>query len=238
MTKNSNIKCNKVLFFGRDGCKHSEEVLNRLKDSGFDVTHIVSKQRGEELPVDALTWEGNYIICFRSLFILPKELLERASITAINFHPGPPEYPGSGCINFALLDGVTTYGVTAHEMNEKVDNGEIFAVERFEVEKKDSLMNVLSKTHEALFSLAIKFVDLIAVHGEKFHLMLPQNSKSEFWRGEARKISELDALQIINPSINKEELENAIRAIHSPSFPLLLELHGYKFALLGADEAK
>ena len=102
-------------------------------------------------------------------------------------------------VKLPYTDGVTTYGVTAHEMNEKVDNGEIFAVERFEVEKKDSLMNVLSKTHEALFSLAIKFVDLIAVHGRKISSHATQNSKSEFWHDEARKISELDALQTINP---------------------------------------
>ena len=88
--------------------------------------------------------EGEYIVCFRSLFVLPKRLIDSASIAAINFHPAPPEYPGSGCINFALYDEVSGYGVTAHFMNELVDNGKIIEVRRFPVAPYDNLPTVLS----------------------------------------------------------------------------------------------
>ena len=44
---------------------------------------------------------------------------------AINFHPGPPEFRGIGCANFALLKNSKYYGSTAHVMEAKVDSGPI-----------------------------------------------------------------------------------------------------------------
>ena len=31
-------------------------------------------------------------------------LIKRCKIAAINFHPGPPQYRGIGCINYALFE--------------------------------------------------------------------------------------------------------------------------------------
>ena len=102
----------RILFFGRAKCTATEDLLNKLVRYGFDVTFIKSWKRGQTLQEDIYWWEGEYIVCFRSLFVLPKRLIDKASIAAINFHPAPPEYPGSGCINFALYDEVNEYGVT------------------------------------------------------------------------------------------------------------------------------
>ncbi len=66
-----------------------------------------------------------YIISFVSPWIIPENLLNSAQKAAINFHPGPPDYPGTGCYNFALYEGTKKYGVTAHHMEKKVDTGNI-----------------------------------------------------------------------------------------------------------------
>jgi methionyl-tRNA formyltransferase len=71
------------------------------------------------LPENIEWWRDDYIFCFRGYFLLPKSLLDRASVAAINFHPAPAKYPGSGCLNWALYDNANTYGTTAHLMNEK-----------------------------------------------------------------------------------------------------------------------
>ena len=73
-------------------------------------------------------------LSFQNYFIIPRSLLLRSSL-AINFHPGPPDYPGSGMINWALYDQCESFGVTAHLMNEKVDNGKILKVKRFKISK-------------------------------------------------------------------------------------------------------
>lgn len=231
MMQNSKGEGARVLFFGRNKCDYSQALLSKLKIYGFDVTYIKSKGRGENLPEDIMWWEGEYIICFRSLFILPNTLIKKAKVAAINFHPAPPEYPGSGCVNFALYDGVDEYGVTAHIMNEKVDNGEIIEVRRFPVNKLDNLRTVLSRTQSDLFHLCSDFINSLAVKGKTAIQEKKNLSKNEHWKGNARLMSELEALQNINPNVSKEELQKIIRATYIEGFPPKIEIHGYSFYL-------
>lgn len=221
----------RVLFFGREDCAATLNVLGRLKRYGFDVTYVVSTRRGEKLPEGLAEWEGDYIICFRSLFILPGHLLDRAAIAAINFHPAPPEYPGSGCINFALYDGVDSYGVTAHLMNEKVDNGRILEVRRFPVHECDTLPDVLSRTHSELENLCIDFVaELAAAGGSRLESKLAA-CENVHWRGQARRMKDLEELQLVNPDIDRTELDRIVRATYVEAFPPKISLHGYDFYL-------
>ncbi len=96
--------CSEILFFGRAQCEATLKALNFLTRMGFNVSSVFSNYRGEALPEDMSWWTGDYIFCFRSMFILPKSLINKAKIAAINFHPGSPEYPGSGCLNYALYE--------------------------------------------------------------------------------------------------------------------------------------
>jgi sugar O-acyltransferase (sialic acid O-acetyltransferase NeuD family) len=227
----------KVLFFGRNDCEASEKILNQMYQNGFNVTYIMSEHRNQQLPEGILEWEGDYIICFRSLFILRDKLLKKAKIAAINFHPGPPEYPGSGCTNFALYDEVNTFGVTAHLMNAKVYNGKILEVRNFSVDESDTLPDLLERTHRELYILCSKFINAINNEGEAFLNLLASKCEDINWVGEARLIKELEMLQNINLSINKAELERIIRATNIAGFPPNIMFHGYKF-YLNLDETK
>ena len=221
----------RILFFGRSKCEASEKIFSQMHRNGFDVTYVKSKHRGERLPEDIQRWDGDYIFCFRSLFILPDSLLKKARIAAINFHPAPPEYPGSGCINFALYDEVDIYGVTAHLMNEKVDNGKILEVRRFPVHKHDNLPSVLERTHSELYHLCSDFVTALATVGESYVPVKVAECEGVSWGGEARLLKELEKLQTIDIGIEKSELERIIRATHIEGFPPKVMLHGYKFYL-------
>jgi|AntAceMinimDraft_12_1070368.scaffolds.fasta_scaffold92681_2 methionyl-tRNA formyltransferase len=221
----------RVLFFGRAKCSATEDLLKKLVRYDFDVTVIKSRNRGEKLPEDIYWWEGEYIVCFRSLFVLPKRLIDKASIAAINFHPAPPEYPGSGCVNFALYDEVNDYGVTAHVMNELVDNGRILEVRRFPVTPHDNLATVLSKTHSELFNLCSDFISGLYSNGENFLKEKMEVSETEVWRGKARLLKELDELQRIDTTVSEEELKRIIRATYIEGYPPKIELHGYSFRL-------
>jgi len=228
---NSSNSNKRILFFGRDKCNATQKLLNDLITYEFDVTYIKSSRRGENLSDDILLWEGEYIICFRSLFILPKILIEKANIAAINFHPGPPEYPGSGCINFALYDEVSQYGVTAHIMNELVDNGQILEVRNFPVTSSDNLSSVLARTHSELLNLCADFISGIYSQGEIFIKDKITKSETKEWNGKARHSRELDALQRISVDISEKELKRIIRATYIKEYPPKIELHGFKFIL-------
>ncbi len=230
-TKKTRIKKLKVLFFGRKACKKSIKIAKKLEDYNFDVTYFKSEKRKERLPNYVLSWKGDYIICFRSLSVLPKSLLKKALIAAVNFHPGPPEYPGSGCINFALYDEVNEYGVTAHIMNSKVDNGDILEVKRFKINMNTNLKEALSKTHDELFKLCDNFIRSLSLKGKKLIIEKKKLFKNEKWRGAAKKIKDLDNLQSVDTMISKKEIKRIIRATYTEKHPPKIELHGYKFYL-------
>ena len=81
-------------------------ILQTMKSYRYEITYKISKFISERISEKILNWKSDYILSYRSLFILPKELIENAKYAAINFHPAPPEYTGSGCINFALYEEV------------------------------------------------------------------------------------------------------------------------------------
>ena len=227
----SSIQGIKVLFLGRVNCKYSRVLFSELSQFGFEVTYFESKRRAEKLPSELLSWNGDYILCFRSLFILPKALIDRAVCAAINFHPGPPEYPGSGCINFALYDRVSEYGVTAHLMNENIDNGEILHVRTFPVAMQDDLPTLLAKTQLELFTLCSDFIRFIAIQGVDVINEKKNLSNGLVWKSGARLMRELEALKNIDINVSKDELERIIRATYIDNFPPRIEIHGYRFYL-------
>lgn len=157
-----------ALFFGKRDCTYSEQAHALLKQLGFEVTAIWSKSRMERLPENIHAWHGDYIFCFRSYFILPLSLIHKAVIAAINFHPGPPEYPGSGCLNWALYDNAKQYGVTAHLMTEKIDNGAIVECRRFPILPKDDVGSLLAKAHRETYVMLADIVTGLAEEGESF----------------------------------------------------------------------
>ena len=67
---------------------------------------------------------------FLKSLVLPKRLIEKANIAAINFHQGRQNIQ-EWMHKLHLYDEVSEYGVTAHLMNELVDNGKI-EVRRFQ----------------------------------------------------------------------------------------------------------
>jgi len=221
----------KVLFFGRENCKSSSTILKKLNDKKFQVTYFESKKRGERLKNDILDWNGEFILCFRSFIKLPISLIKKAKIAAINFHPAPPEYPGSGCINFALYDNAKTYGVTAHLMNEQIDNGIILDVKKFPINLNDNVQSLLERTHKELLEMCLNFIEGISLNPEKFLNEKKLYSKDYKWNGEARKINDLEKLKKISLPISRDDLEKIIRATYINNYPPYIELYGYKFYL-------
>lgn len=61
-------------------------------------------------------------------------LFPAARCGVVNFHPAPlPEYKGCGGYNFAILDGLSQWGTTAHYVDSGIDTGSIIDVRRFPI---------------------------------------------------------------------------------------------------------
>ena len=134
------LKMSKVLFIGFEDCQYSQAACSFLDVCGFDVTCFwASRQRKTLIPHDILNWSGDYIFHLKSYCVLPKELIDSAKYFALNFHPSPPKYPGSGGINWGLYNGDEVTGVTVHFMNEKIDNGDIIDFYEIPIFKNDNI---------------------------------------------------------------------------------------------------
>ena len=108
----------RALLIGFEDCEYCQKANNFLEVCGFEVDWLKSsKNRKEKLPSEYADWKGDYIFHMKSYYILPKSLINNASIAAINFHPGAPKYPGSGCVNRALYNNEETTGITIHFLN-------------------------------------------------------------------------------------------------------------------------
>ena len=231
-------KTSSVLLLGRADCEATDKVLNLLKTLKCDITFIRSITRGENLPDSIKNWHGDFIFSFRSLFILPKHLLNNARVAAINFHPAPVEYPGSGCVNFALYDDAKEYGVTAHIMTEKIDGGPILDCKRFAIYPEDTVKTLLERTHLKLQDLFFEVAPRLIKGGESQLTEMLSKCSQEKWRGSARMIKELDELRTIPTNINAAELKRIIRATYTDKFPPIIQLHGYEFILKISNKVK
>ena len=222
---------NRVLFFGRKGCSYTDKALAHLRCLGAGIEYVESERRGQNLPENIERWEGEYIFCFRSFFIIPRKLLDRVAIAAINFHPAPPEYPGSGCLNFALYDETRLYGVTAHLMNDEIDSGKIVECRRFPIFDHDDVNTLLRRTHHEMLDLFFGITSGLLLEESRFLEEKLTASEAEKWNGPPRRMSELEELRTIEVGVSKEEIEKIIRATHTDAFPTRLRLHGYDFHL-------
>jgi methionyl-tRNA formyltransferase len=218
-------KCS-VLFLGKKSDEHVDKALQLCRMTFTDVTACVGNW-GDPLPEDIEGWKGDYIISYLSRWLLPEYLLERARIGAINFHPASPDYPGIGCINFALYEEANEYGVTCHHMASQVDTGAIIAVERFPVFATDDVSTLLSRTHDSQLILFYKIVGMILT-GEELPACEERWTRKPFTR------KELNELGKIKLDMSAEEIAKRVRATNYGIWKPTLELQGFIFELSAA----
>ncbi|NTV28848.1 MAG: hypothetical protein HGA80_02085 [Candidatus Omnitrophica bacterium] len=185
---------------------------------------------GDPLPESVRAWSGEILISFLSPWIVPPELLQVASRYALNFHPGPPEYPGIGCYNFALYDGVTEYGVTAHHMAAKVDTGNIVAVSYFAVDPAETVWTLKEKSMRHMLDLLGKVaVDISAGNID--------NSPALAWKRKPYTRRELNDLCRIDLSMDRDEVARRVRATTFPGAQgAWLEFQGYRFEYVSESQ--
>jgi methionyl-tRNA formyltransferase len=221
-----------ILFFCKKDDKYSDSCIDFIKKSGFELYVVFSSKKGEKLPSKLQLLKVDYIICFRSYFILPESLINKPRYFSINFHPGPPNYPGTGCTNFALYNNEQEYGITVHIMNKKVDSGKIVDVSYFPILEEYNLETLTKKTHEHLLLSFKNFILNIKNNGNEYIENKILENQKVAWSKLKRTSKELDKYQIISKDIKKDDLNLIIRSFNYPGYPIELELHGHKFVLI------
>lgn len=185
---------------------------DRLRKAGWDVRTAAAESPGQSLPDWVRAWEGDYLVSYLAQWVVPAALLGRACIQAVNFHPGPPEYPGTGCYNFAIYDEAPEYGATCHVMAAQVDAGPILAVRRFPTLPDESVASLRTRTISHLMTLLERWIDSQTGGA-------PLEPSSESWTRPPTTRRQLEALGLVTLGMDEQEILRRIRAMHFPGFP-------------------
>jgi methionyl-tRNA formyltransferase len=214
-----------LLFLGKRDDVHCSAALRFCKIAFAHVTAHLGAW-GDPLPPSVREWSGSYIVSYLSRWVVPDDVLRKATVAAINFHPAPPEYPGIGCTNFALYEGASHYGVTCHHMARRVDTGDIIAVRRFPVFETDDVESLLHRTYA---------YQLVLFYEMATHMIagtvLP--TSSERWTRPPFTRKEFEELGRITPEMTRDEVRRRIRATTYGRWKPVVEVHGIPFELKG-----
>lgn len=194
----------KILFIGKTGDEFSKKAAVYLEEHFTNATCIFSK-RTDSFPENLVEWEGDLLISYLAQWIIPGELLEKASMAAINFHPGPPDYPGIGCTNFAVYHKEKEFGITCHHMLAKVDTGAIIAVKRFPVAESDTVYTITQNCYQAIYNLFIEIMEGV-ISGADFPV------SHEHWTRKPYTRKQLNALCLLSPDMDPDEIKLRLKA--------------------------
>lgn len=192
-----------VLFLGKEKDRHVERAAEFCR-LNFESVSVHLGKWGDPLPAGIGLSAWDCIISYLSRWIVPAGLLGQAKL-AINFHPGPPEYPGYGCNNFALYEDAKDYGVCCHHMAPRVDTGAIIATKRFPVLANDDGGTLLARAYD--FQLVL-FYEIVAriIQEEELPASMEKWTRKPFTR------RQFDELGRITADMTKDEVARRTRA--------------------------
>lgn len=130
--------------------------------------------------------------CDIFISVLSTELVKEdylKSRPCFNFHPGIlPQYRGSGCSTWAIINGEAEGGATLHEIDKGIDTGPIIDIERFPITEHDTAETVFHKTELAIVRLFDRHIDAL-VSGT--YTTMPQEGGRAYYRKDLERAKDL-----------------------------------------------
>jgi methionyl-tRNA formyltransferase len=187
---------------------------------------ILTIQRAEDLAaVESDVLRRSRLIGFVTSVIVPKSILDQLGYGAVNFHPGPPNYPGWAPAHFALYDQADEFGATVHLMAEKVDAGPIIDLVTFPVPPETTVFGLEGMAYARLALLFWRMARELACQ-----VALPPALGVEWG---THKFSRHQYLAMCNipPDISRSEFERRMRIFGGNHFGMspTIKLHGVEF---------
>jgi methionyl-tRNA formyltransferase len=187
---------------------------------------VISAQTAADLTaLDFEVLERARLIAFVTAEIVSPGVLARLGYGAVNFHPGPPSYPGWAPAHFALYEQAAEFGATAHVMVERVDAGPIIDIARFPVPAGISVLGLEGLAYAHLAHLFWRMAKSLATDPKLPPTLAVQWGSRKYSRRAYRAICEIPL------DIPKDELDRRIRVFGENHFGICptINLHGIEF---------
>lgn len=95
-------------------------------------------------------------------YILPKRVIEIPNLGVINLHPSIlPKYRGRAPINWAIINGDSETGITAHFVDEGVDTGPIISQVKININDNDYVGDILEKLYPIYKKITLSVLNII-----------------------------------------------------------------------------
>jgi methionyl-tRNA formyltransferase len=172
------------------------------------------------------------LIAYVTPEIVSTETLARLGYGAINFHPGPPDYPGWAPAHFALYERATEFGATVHVMVERVDAGPIIDVARFPIPADISVLGLEGLAYGHLAHLFWQMAKSLASDTGAPPTLRIEWGRRKYSRRAYRAICDIPL------DIPKDELDRRLKVFGGNHFGIspTINLHGIEFrAVLPQD---
>lgn len=165
-------------------------------------------------------------------FIVPPRILSALGGPAYNLHPGPPAYPGLFPSVFALYDRAARFGITLHEMAEKVDAGPIAAVDTYDLLPSWDRLALDSATFGAMLNMIARLAPALT------DVSRPLPRLGVAWSGVKRSRKDFDALCALPEDSDTREFARRLRAVgEGPDHAITLTRFGRRFRLVSENPA-
>jgi len=170
----------------------------------INILHFIHPNQLEELPDDFMM--SSRLISFGSRHYISPDILDRIGYGAYNLHPGPTNYPGWAPFYYAIYDRATRYGVTFHEMNDKIDAGNIVRMRDFDIPAGSSTQELVNLTEFHMFELLKELAPSLANQADYL------DTTDDQWQRLPLKKKDFLAICHIPLDISEEELNRRIFA--------------------------
>jgi len=167
----------------------------------FEPDSLKSQEFHSEL--EALNPDIFVVVAYR---ILPTSLLSLPKFGSVNLHASLlPKYRGAGPIQWALMNGDSTTGVTVFQIEKKVDTGDILKQQEIEILPEDNMLSLGMRLCTVGADLVVDALDEIE-HG----ISIPKSQKG-LPSSPAPKISK--DMTIIDWTWPAEKIHNWVRGL-------------------------
>jgi methionyl-tRNA formyltransferase len=147
-----------------DKLMFDDNTSSHIKDIAFEhnIPFIIPKSMNDPYFLDWLDEHPAEIYCVISYKYLPAEVISRAGKMAFNVHASLlPYLRGAAPINWAIANGFTETGLTAFELNEKIDNGDILMNCKCTIEEEDTYGSLFMKLAEMCPEFTVNVINSI-----------------------------------------------------------------------------
>lgn len=160
--------------------------------------------------------EADFLYSVQYHQILSMADIAKAKKIALNLHMAPlPEYRGCNQFSFALLDNQKEFGTTIHQIDPRIDHGDILFEKRFAIPEQCWINELYALTYQASLAL-FKETLYDIIHGH-YHLtpqsvLVAERGTQLHYRTEIKDIKQIDL------DWDTEKIHRHIRATSMPGF--------------------